>query len=396
MTLATHLGAARFASFADIASHVDTPCLLVDMAVVRERYCQLADAFPGSIYYAVKANPSVEVIQLVRDHGGCFDIASRYELDKVMAEGVSPARISFGNTIKKQRDIAYFYDKGVRLFATDSLSDLQHIAEAAPGAQVYVRVLTEDRPGADWPLSRKFGCEPLMAIDLIRRARALGLVPRGVSFHVGSQQRDLAAWAAALDRVKVIFDTVAADGIALDLINMGGGLPGNYVQATPELASYTETIEAAIAERFAGRRVQLIMEPGRYLVADAGVLVTEVVMVSKKSDQGPRWVFLDAGKFGGLIETLDEAIKYPIYTSKDGQEDECDGVILAGPTCDSMDILYEHYRYQLPCSLEATDRLYIVGTGAYTTSYSAVEFNGFPALASHYYDSEAACAIAAA
>lgn len=389
MTIATHLGAKRFASFKKNAAGVQTPCLMVDMAIVRQRYEQLATAFPtGAIFYAVKANPSVEVIQLVRDHGGNFDIASRYELDKVMGQGVAPSRISFGNTIKKKQDIAYFYQKGVRLYATDSISDLQHIAEAAPGAQVYVRVLTEDRPGADWPLSRKFGCEPEMAIELIRKARELGLWPRGVSFHVGSQQRDLGAWAAALDRVKSIFDKAWRDGIALDLINMGGGLPGNYVHSTPALREYANTIEAAVTSRFKNVPVKLILEPGRYLVADAGVLVTEVVMVSQKLDNGPRWVFVDAGKFGGLIETLDEAIKYPIYTSKDTNEVATDGVILAGPTCDSMDILYEKYQYQLPVNLEATDQLYIVGTGAYTTSYSAVEFNGFPPLAAYYYDSE--------
>lgn len=397
MTLATHLGAPRHAIFQQHAETIQTPCLLVDLAVVRKRYEQLADAFPtGNIYYAVKANPSKEVIRLVRDQGGCFDIASRFELDKVMAEGVAASRISFGNTIKKKQDIAYFYQKGVRLFASDSIADLKHIAEAAPGAQVYIRVLTEDRPGADWPLSRKFGCEPEMASRLIKQARELGLWPRGVSFHVGSQQRDLEAWAAALDRVKTIFDAAWRDGIALDLINMGGGLPGNYLHSTPKIREYANTIEKALTDRFKHVPVKLILEPGRYLVADAGVLVTEVVLVSKKRDEGARWVFIDAGKFGGLIETLDESIKYPIYSSKDADNAESDAVVLAGPTCDSADILYEKFRYQMPLSLDAGDRIYIVGTGAYTTSYSAVEFNGFPPLAAFYYDSEAVQAVSAA
>ncbi len=395
MTLERHLGD-RLSAFSAAASRIQTPCLVVDLAVIRQRYVQLDKAFPtAAIYYAVKANPSPEVIGLVRDHGGCFDIASRYELDKVMGLGVSPTRVSFGNTIKKARDIAYFYEKGVRLFATDSASDLAQIAEHAPGAQVYVRVLTEDRPGADWPLSRKFGCEPKMAIDLIKQARALGLYPRGVSFHVGSQQRDLEAWGAALDRVKMIFDAAWQAGIALDLINLGGGLPGNYINPTPELRRYADVIEAAITERFPHTPVKLIMEPGRYLVADAGVLVTEVVLVSRKDDSGPRWVYVDAGKFGGLIETLDESIKYPIYTNAENPA-AAEPVILAGPTCDSADILYEKHQYPMPLSLKSGDHVYFVGTGAYTTSYSAVEFNGFPPLASFYYDSEAVKAVSEA
>ncbi|MBI2381842.1 MAG: type III PLP-dependent enzyme [Gammaproteobacteria bacterium] len=383
---AARLGEARWAKMRALAETKDTPFVVIDLDVVRERYFALHNEFPqANIYYAVKANPAVEIIRLLRDQGGCFDIASIYELDKVLAEGVRPERISYGNTIKKRKDIEYFYAKGVRLYATDSEADLANIAELAPGAKVYARILVDGSEGADWPLSKKFGCTPDKAVELLIKARALGLAPHGLSFHVGSQQRDLSVWPAALAKVKAVFDTLASCGIQLRLVNLGGGFPARYRTATPELSDYCGLIRRSLEQQFGEQMPELIFEPGRSLVGDAGVLVSEVVLVARKgTDPDPRWVYTDIGKFGGLIETLDEAIKYPIYTDRVGPVQP---VVLAGPTCDSMDILYEHAPYSLPLSLAAGDRMYWGSTGAYTTSYSAVEFNGFPPLKAYYLDS---------
>ena len=165
----------------------DTPFLVIDTATINRQYDEMIEAFPyANVYYAVKANPAPEVLTMLRDKGANFDIASIYELDKVLGHGVTPDRISFGNTIKKSRDIRSFYEKGVRMYATDSEADLRNIAKAAPGSRIYVRILTEGTLTADWPLSRKFGCQADMAMDLLILARDLGLVPYGVSFHVGS------------------------------------------------------------------------------------------------------------------------------------------------------------------------------------------------------------------
>src|SRR4030095_5041927 len=194
---------ARIKAFADTQ---ETPLLVIDKATIDRQYDDLVQYFPyAGIYYAVKANPAPEVLTLLRDKGANFDIASIYELEKIFALGVTPDRISFGNTIKKAKDIRAFYQHGVRMFATDSEADLRNIAKAAPGSKVYVRILTEGTMTADWPLSRKFGCESDMAMDLMILARDLGLEPYGVSFHVGSQQREIGAWDAALGKVKVIF-----------------------------------------------------------------------------------------------------------------------------------------------------------------------------------------------
>ncbi|WP_017938625.1 type III PLP-dependent enzyme [Zestomonas thermotolerans] len=371
----------RMKAFAD--QH-ETPFVVIDLKTIADAYDQLVTCFPyAKTYYAVKANPAVEIIELLRDKGSSFDIASIYELDKVLKAGVSADRISYGNTIKKSRDIRYFYDKGVRLFATDSEADLRNIAKAAPGSKVYVRILTEGSASADWPLSRKFGCNPDMALDLLILAKQLGLVPYGVSFHVGSQQRDIDVWDAAIAKVKVIFERLRnEDGITLQMINMGGGFPANYIQRTNDLETYAEEITRFLREDFGEELPEIILEPGRSLIANAGILVSEVVLVARKSRTAvERWVYTDVGKFSGLIETMDEAIKFPIWTEKKGEMEE---VIIAGPTCDSADIMYENYKYGLPLNLASGDRLYWLSTGAYTTSYSAVEFNGFPPLKSYY------------
>ncbi|MGG3793998.1 type III PLP-dependent enzyme [Pseudomonas paraversuta] len=371
----------KMKAFADTQ---ETPFVVIDTAMISKAYDDLRAGFEfAKVYYAVKANPAVEIIDLLRDKGSSFDIASIYELDKVMDRGVSPDRISYGNTIKKSKDIRYFYEKGVRLFSTDSEADLRNIAKAAPGSKIYVRILTEGSTTADWPLSRKFGCQTDMAMDLLILARDLGLVPYGISFHVGSQQRDISVWDAAIAKVKVIFERLKEeDGIVLKLINMGGGFPANYITRTNSLETYAEEIIRFLKEDFGDELPEIFLEPGRSLIANAGILVSEVVLVARKSRTAvERWVYTDVGKFSGLIETMDEAIKFPIWTEKKGEMEE---VVIAGPTCDSADIMYENYKYGLPLNLAIGDRLYWLSTGAYTTSYSAVEFNGFPPLKSFY------------
>lgn len=366
------------------ADQHETPFLVVDLKTIDRAYDDLVAGFPyAKVFYAVKANPANEVLSLLRDKGSNFDIASIYELEKVLALGVKPEQISYGNTIKKSKDIRAFYEKGVRMYATDSEADLRNIAKAAPGSRVYVRILTEGSTTADWPLSRKFGCQSDMAMDLLVLARQLGLEPYGVSFHVGSQQRDIGAWDAAIAKVKVIFERLKEeDGIALKMINMGGGFPANYLTKTNTLQTYAEEITRFLQEDFGDELPEIILEPGRSLIANAGVLVSEVVLVSRKSHTAlERWVFTDVGKFSGLVETMDEAIKFPIWTDKRGELEEA---VIAGPTCDSADIMYEDYKYGLPLNLAIGDRLYWLSTGAYTTSYSSVEFNGFPPLEAFY------------
>lgn len=330
------------------------------------------------IFYAVKACPHPKILETLIALWSCFDVASVYELDRVLSLGCTPDRISYGNTIKKEKDIQYAYSKGVRMFATDSDEDIEKLARSAPGSRVYFRLLTPSY-AADWPLSKKFGSEKHVAVRLAEKARDSWLIPYGVSFHVGSQQRAVEAWDAALDAARIIFDRLHELGIDLEMVNLWGGLPTQYTTEIPSEDEYRTAIHNSMKRYFGDMKVRFLQEPGRSLAGSIGVIVSEVVLVSRKSDlpHEPRWVYIDLGKFSGLPETLDEAIKYPLVTEKSG---ETGPVILAGPTCDSADILYEDYRYELPLSLKAGDTMYILATGAYTQSYSAVEFNGFPPL----------------
>jgi ornithine decarboxylase len=360
----------------------DGPRLVVDLDVVRENYLGFASALPDTrVFYAVKANPAPEILDLLAGLGSSFDAASTGEIEMALAAGATPERISFGNTIKKEGDIARAYALGVRLFAVDCEAEVEKIARAAPGAKVFCRILC-DGAGAEWPLSRKFGCAPEMAERVLEHAHRLGLVAHGLSFHVGSQQPNPRMWDGALKTSAAIFRDLAERGVQLAMINLGGGFPTRYLKDVPAIKTYGQTIFRALRRHFGNRIPETIIEPGRGMVGNAGMIEAEVVLISKKSDEDKsRWVYLDIGKFNGLAETMDEMIRYPIRTAFD--DDPLGPCVVAGPSCDSVDVLYEKEPYLLPISLEIGAKVLIEGTGAYTTTYSSVGFNGFPPLKSY-------------
>ena len=258
------------------------PCLVVDLEVIADNYRAFRRAMPDTrVFYAVKANPAPEILKMLADMGSCFDTASVPEIEMALAAGATPDRISFGNTIKKERDIARAHALGVKLFAVDSGEEVEKVARAAPAASVFCRILT-DGAGAEWPLSRKFGCEPAMAVDVLMHAHALGLEAYGISFHVGSQQTRLAAWDSALEESKAIFDAMQARGITLKMVNLGGGFPTKYLKEVPGTGSYANAIHEALTKHFGNAIPETIIEPGRGMVGNAGVVKAEVVLISKK------------------------------------------------------------------------------------------------------------------
>jgi len=361
-----------------LASRPETPFLAIDLAHVQSKYLELQREFPhAAIHYAVKANPSPEIIQLLAALGSRFDIASRYELDLCLSLGVSPPWLSYGNTVKKAVDIAYAFACGVRIFSFDSEAELEKLGRYAPGADVQCRLLSQGK-SADWPLSKKFGCDLEMAYALLLKSRDLGLNPIGVTFHVGSQQTDPQQWVEPMHQAAELYRQLERQNLELAWINIGGGLPATYQAALFPFSCYAQTIQQALLDAFGPTPPQLMLEPGRFLVADAGVIQSEIVLIAHKS-RGDlrRWVYLDIGKFGGLAETMDECIKYRLRTHRFGP---MGSVILAGPTCDSADVLYEKTPYALPLDLAIGDRIEILSTGAYTSSYASVGFNGFPPL----------------
>jgi ornithine decarboxylase len=309
---------------------------------------------------------------------GChFDAASRGEIELCLSLGARPETISYGNTVKRASDIAFAHAAGIRIFAADAEEELEKLAIHAPGAQVYIRLLVGSTE-ADWPLSRKFGCAPEMVVPLMTRATDLGLKPVGMSFHVGSQTRRAEMWTSTLDHVAAAWATARAAGFDLDLLNIGGGFPAFYGEEIEAPTAYAAHVMEMVEARFQGA-VRIMAEPGRGMVAEAGMIAAEVMLVSRKSeDDICRWVYLDIGKFSGLAETMDEAIRYQFITDRD--HEETGPCILAGPSCDSADVLYEKRPVQLPLGLRAGDRFIIRNCGAYTSTYSSVCFNGFPPL----------------
>ena len=356
----------------------DRPTLVIDVDRVEEQYHAVkAGLGHARIHYAVKANPQREIIERLVDLGSGFDAASRAEIELCLSLGARPENISFGNTVKKVRDIEFAFHAGVTLFAADAEEELEKIAEFAPGSDVYIRLIV-DASEADWPLSRKFGCARDKAVSLMDMAVELGLKPVGFSFHVGSQTKRAEMWTATLDQVAAMWKAAHEAGHELTLLNIGGGFPAYYGEEIQRPTAYAARVMELIEERF-GHVAHVMAEPGRGLVAEAGAIAAEVLLVSKKSDSDlHRWVYLDIGKFSGLAETMDEAIRYQFLTDRD--HEATGPCILAGPSCDSADVLYEKRPVELPMGLRSGDRFIIRNCGAYTSTYASIGFNGFPPL----------------
>src|ERR1700744_6036168 len=360
-----------------------TPCLVLDVDRVEENFRTLRDALPlARIYYAVKANPAHQVLERLVGLSSYFDAASIEEVEACLDAGAAPDAISFGNTIKKVSAIRRAYDVGVSMFAFDSREELEKLARHAPGARVYCRILVENE-GADWPLSRKFGTTIESARDLMLEAGALGLDPYGLSFHVGSQQTTTRAYEVAIGKVAMLFTDLTEAGINLRMMNLGGGFPTRYRDDVPEIDRFGNAIMTAMTEYFGNNLPDMVIEPGRFIVGDAGIVQAEAVLVSCRDKNDPvRWVYLDIGRFGGLAETEGESIKYRITTPHDGTG--MGPVAIAGPPCDGADIMYEKSNYRLPLALTSGDRVELLSTGAYVTTYASTKFNGFAPLAEYY------------
>ncbi len=353
-----------------------TPYLALDVEAALDRYRELAVALPGTaIHYAVKANPHPGLLVGLAAVGCRFDVASPAEVGLALGAGAHARHLVYSHPVKRREDVAAAHARGVRTFVVDSPDEARKVASEAPRSAVLCRLSTTGA-GSDWPLSRKYGCSVAEAVEILRLAAGLGLDPAGTAFHVGSQQRDPAAWAAPVASSAEVFGALQAHGLRPWLLDLGGGLPAEHEGGHPGLAAYGAAIRTALTTSFGDDVPETIVEPGRGLVGDAGTLVTTVIAVVHRG--GTRWVFLDAGVFSGLVETLDEAIRYRITTSADGVRTA--PAVLAGPTCDSADVLYQDVPVQLPVTLTEGDTVRLHSAGAYTTSCSTVGFNGFAPL----------------
>jgi ornithine decarboxylase len=340
---------------------------------VKENFSQFIKLF-GVIkpYYAVKANPSAKIVALLNKLGSNFDCASINEIKICTDLGISARKISFGNTVKKSDDIKKAFKLGVKLFAFDCEEELLKIRELAPRSNVYCR-LEVYNGGAEWPLSKKFGCSSKELEYLLIKAKEIGLNPVGLSFHVGSQQLSKQTWEKAIKTSSQIYKKFKKKYFELGFLNIGGGMPENYDNKKIDIKDYAKNILDQINKYYDEVMPEnIIAEPGRFLVAGAGVLESEVILIKEK--EGKRWLYLDVGRYSGLAETEGEAIKYKIEFSRKNKAKKVK-YIIAGPSCDSHDILYQKKLYTLPKNIKAGDRLRIFSAGSYIISYQS-EFNG--------------------
>lgn len=364
------------------------PKLVFDLCRVRKNYELFKKSFLNiKPYYAVKANPHKKVILLLNNLGSFFDCASISEIEKCISLNICPSKISFGNTIKKEEDIKNAYSKGIRLFAFDSKAELEKISRSAKKSKVFCRIQVPNK-GSEWPLSKKFGCSPRIAEKLLLNAANKDLIPIGLSFHVGSQQKQIKSWQKAIEITSKTYKNLSKQGLPMNFLNIGGGFPTSYSNNKANLKKYARIILEAIEKNFGNYKpTNIISEPGRYLVADAGVIETEIILISKKTFKKTRtWVYIDVGRYNGLAETEGEAIKYKIKIAKANKK-QCknENFILAGPSCDSHDIIYEKTPCLLPSNIRIGDKLRIFSTGAYTTVYNT-QFNGCTLLQEYYLD----------
>lgn len=335
-----------------------TPCRIVDLHVVAARYASLSRTWTeATVFHTVEACPEPAVVERLAELGASFLVTSRREIDICLLAGVPAGRISYGSTIKKAADIAYAYEHGLRRFAFDSESELRKLAAAAPGAAVTCRLLAD----GDGPRRHGLGCEPAMASDLLVLAAGLGMDPAGVSCHRGGQQREPAPWQRVFSVVAQVFGATLARGLRLRAVNVGGVSPAQHETRGPNLAAHAAAVSTGLRKALPDERPELACEPGRSLVADAGVVRSEVVLVSRKGyGDHHRWVYLDVGGSAGAARGTGGAIRPRIRTSQDGPQGPA---ILAGPTGDVID---GYEGYQLPMSLGPGDTVDLLSAGAFT------------------------------
>ena len=343
------------------------PFLLMDSAIVRDRARQFQSTLPGiTPHFAVKANPDVRILKALLAEGVSFEIASRQELELLLSLGVAPADIFFSNPVKPRDHIAFAADAGVEWFVIDCVEELRKVHGIKPDAKLYLRIYTSNE-GAVCPLSGKFGAHPDDIEAILAEAVALAADLAGVTFHVGSQCINVDNWRIGIRAAHEVLRRLAAAGLAPRLLDLGGGFPVRLGDPVPDITEIAGIIRRELSA--IDMPLRLIAEPGRFLVAEAGCLVTSVVGTTRRNSE--RWLYLDAGFYSGLME-LKDGVPYVLDTERDGRPVPW---TIAGPTCDSIDVCFKGY--PLPADLAEGDLVYVRSAGAYSSACST-RFNGFP------------------
>ena len=346
-----------------------SPLLILDCERVRVQFRKLKKALPHvALHYALKPLPHPAVVRTVIEEGGFLDLATTGEVQLVEKLGVAPERCIHTHPIKRPADIENALAYGVRIFVADNPDEIAKFAAHRESAQLLLRVSFRS-PGAVCDLSRKFGCDPEAALDLARVAARLGIAVRGLSFHAGSQTPDAGKHVEALEACAKLMAAARRERLGIfDTLDIGGGFPIDYGQPVQEIGRFCAPLRAAIARL--PKRVRVIAEPGRYIVGPAAIGVASVM--GRAQREGHWWYYLDDGLYGSYSGQLYDHARYPVEPLRDGGERLPS--VLAGPTCDSIDVIAENL--MLP-QLKAGDLIVGRAMGAYTRA-SATEFNFFP------------------
>ena len=351
-----------------VAQH-GSPLLLVDCEVVRRQYRSLRAALPGvELFYALKPLPNAAVVAELRDLGASFDVATSGEIRLVRAAGIPPERCIHTHPIKSDAEIRSALRLGLRTFVVDNPDEVRKFERYRQRTELLLRVSFRN-PTAVVDLSRKFGCEPAAVPALLELARSAGVNVRGLSFHVGSQVADPAKYVEAIGACAEIIAAARAAGVAdLDILDIGGGFPIAYGGAMQPIREFCRPIRQALKQLPRGMRV--IAEPGRFIAGPAGTAVATVV--GRAQREGRWWYYLDDGMYGSYNGQLYDHARYPIDVP--GRKGPAHPSVLAGPTCDSIDVVREDI--PLP-ELQIGDLVVGRMMGAYTAC-SASDFNFIP------------------
>lgn len=351
-----------------LVAEFGSPLLIVDCQRVRTQYRKLRKALPGvDLHYALKPLPHPAVVRAIVDEGGWLDLATTGEVQLAASLGIDPARCIHTHPIKRERDIHNALEYGITTFVADNPDEVRKLRPYAGRVALLLRVSFR-HPGAVCDLSRKFGCDPEAALELARLAAREGLNVSGLSFHVGSQAADAAKHVEAIEVCARLLAAARRERLgACDTLDIGGGFPIDYTEPAADIGRYCAPIRQALARL--PKRVRVIAEPGRYLAGPAAIGVATVM--GRAQREGHWWYYLDDGVYGSYSGQLYDHARYPLSAMRTGPLLPS---VLAGPTCDGIDVIAEHL--QLP-RLNIGDLIVGRQMGAYTWS-TASTFNFFP------------------
>ncbi len=353
-----------------------TPYLLVDLQLLDNKYSLLRDSLVDiEIFYAMKANDNKIICKRLLDQGAGFEVSSLNETKKLIEIGVMPEKIMCLNPIKSPEFLKYMFEKNIDIMAIDSYDEVDKIASCAPESKVLVRISVPET-GSTFPLGNRYGVNPTEAVKMLSYAKNKGLIPYGITFHVGSQNPNYESWDEALKLVRKVYNGFKEEGgVPLELVSLGGGIPVEYTVPIPPIKEICENIVSAKKKNFPDEDgLKFSIEPGRGLVGDAGVMVATIVGRSERD--GEQWLFLDCGVYNGLME-ITGGFRFNFVSESANAKVK---TTIAGPSCDSFDVVAEHIEFP---NSKIGDKVYVLDVGCYSTVFAS-EFNGFEIPTTHF------------